>query len=251
MSIESSIKLLDYVNKVAKEPITLDGQPFGVLPPVRVVLNDSFFQKDDCTMCGKCCPNETTVWTKEGMNRVLNATPEDFTVWGLDPGIVSDLTDRIVENVLFINSKPVTFYVSDKDKNHEAFHLEWSDRQAQPRCHWLFEKEGTYRCRIHPVRSVTCGMPHCRFFHSTSSRTTTIGLSQFGRNWRLKCPVEFGPADEESVQTRILWLERLLATAEDCGIDTFLPEILQYLRQGNRSSAVFEAKPKRTLFTVR
>jgi hypothetical protein len=63
--------------------------------------------------------------------------------------------------------------------------------------------------------------------------------------------VEFGPLDEESTQTRILWLERLYATAEDCGIDTFLPEILHYLHQGNRSSTVFEAKPKKKLFTVR
>lgn len=251
MSVESSLKILDYIDKVSKEFITLNGQPFGTTPTTKVVLNDSFFQKDDCTMCGKCCPNETTVWTAEGMKRIQDITPDDFSRWGLDYGVMFELINRVQQQVVDINGKEVSFFVSDRDKTRQAFHLEWADRKEQPRCHWLFEKDGTYRCRIHPVRSVTCGLPHCRFFHSTAIHTTTIGLSQFGRNWALKCPVEFGDVDEESVQSRILWLERLNATAEDCGIDTFLPEILEYLHAGNRSSAVFEAKPKKKLFTVR
>lgn len=251
MSVESSMKLLEYIDKVAKEPIVLNGQSFGTPPVTRVTLNESFFQKDDCTMCGKCCPNETTVWTEEGLRRIMSSKLEDFTRWGLDYGVVLDITSRIKIQVATINGKEVSFFVSDKDKSSEAFHLEWSDRKEQPRCHWLFEKDGTYRCKIHPVRSITCGMPHCRFFHSAKTHTTTIGLSQFGRNWALKCPVEFGPVDEDSVQTRILWLERLNDAANDCGIETFLPEILEYLHAGNRSPAVFEAKPQRKLFTVR
>jgi Fe-S-cluster containining protein len=245
------MKIMEYVNKVAKEPIALNGEPFGAPPVQRVVINESFFWKDDCTMCGKCCPNETTVWTEEGLGRILGATEEDFTKWGLNFSVICEIASRVNQQVVDINGKEVAFYVSDKDKPNEAFRLEWPDRKEQPRCHWLFEKDGTYRCRIHPVRSVTCGLPHCRFFHSAATHTTTIGVSQFGRNWALKCPVEFGAFDEASVQTRILWLERLYETAQDCGIDTFLPEILHYLRQGNRSPAVFEAKPKKKLFTVR
>lgn len=251
MSMESSLKLLDYINKVAKEPIVLNGEPFGAPPVTKVVLNDSFFQKDDCTMCGKCCPNETTVWTEEGIKRIRAAQPVDFTRWDLDYAVIGEIDERICVHVVNINGKDVSFYVSANDKAKEAFRLAWPDRKEQPRCHWLFEKDGTYRCRIHPVRSVTCGMPHCRFFHSVATHTTTIGLSQFGRNWALKCPVKFGDVDEASTKTRILWLERLYATAEDCGIDTFLPEILHYLHMGNRSSTVFEAKPKKKLFTVR
>lgn len=252
MSVESSVKILDYINKVAKEPILLNGEPFGNPPAQRVVLNDSFFWKDDCTMCGKCCPNETTVWTEEGVRRINSSMPEDFEKWGLDYRVVGEIFDRMEPHVVNLNGKDVGFFVSDKDKPKEAFRLAWSDRAEQPRCHWLFEKDGTYRCRIHPVRSVTCGLPHCRFFHSKATHTTTIGVSQFGRNWALKCPVEFGQVvDEDSTQSRILWLERLHATAQDCGIDTFLPEILEYLHAGNRSSTVFEAKPKKKLFTVR
>lgn len=251
MSVESSLKILEYINKVSKEPIVLNGQPFGTPPVERVTINESFFWKDDCHMCGKCCPNETTVWTAEGLRRMVNSTDHDFTKWGLDRNVISEIESRMTEQVAEINGKEVVFFVSDKDKPAEAFRLEWPDRKEQPRCHWLFEKDGTYRCRIHPVRSVTCGMPHCRFFHNANTHTTTIGVSQFGRNWALKCPVEFGGVDEASIQTRILWLERLYATAKDCGINTFLSEILDYLHAGNRSPAVFEAKPKKKLFTVR
>lgn len=251
MSVESTVKILEYINKVSKEFIMLNGEPFGTTPATKVVLNDSFFLKDDCVMCGKCCPNETTVWTNEGLRRIVGATAEDFTKWELNPDVLKEVQSRIEEQVLDINGKSVSFYVSRKDLNKEAFRLSWPDRKEQPRCHWLFEKEGTYRCKIHPVRSITCGMPHCRFFHNTHTHTTNIGVSQFGRNWRLKCPIEFGAVDEASVQTRIFWLERLNATAQDCGIETYLPEILEYLHAGNRSSAVFESKPKKKLFTMR
>lgn len=251
MGIESSLKLLDYVNKVAKEPIILDGQPFGVKPVLRVALKESFFYKDDCVMCGRCCLNETTAWTTEGMNRIHASTPADFEKWGLDYGVLKEVNERMKTAVVDINGKNVPFFVCAKDKASEAFRLSWPDRKESPRCHWLFEKEGTYRCRVHPVRSVTCGMPHCRFYHNANTHSTSIGVSQYGRNWALKCPVEFGPYDEESVQSRILWLDRLNAVADDCGIKTFLPEILDYLHAGNRAPAVFEASNHKKLFTVR
>lgn len=253
MSIESSTKILEYINKVSKEFMIVDGNAFGYAPVDRVVLNESFFLKDDCKMCGKCCPNETTVWTKEGLDRINSAVPADFERWGLDFSSVDEIISRMKTVVHSINGKNIEFYVSDRDSNSEAFKLSWDDRKEQMRCHWLFEKEGTYRCRIHPVRSVTCGMPHCRFFHSETAHetTTTIAVSQFGRNWALKCPVEFNEVDEESVQTRILWLQRLNDSANDVGVETYLPEILEYLNAGNRAPHEFVHHVRRRLFTVK
>lgn len=255
MSIESSTKILEYLNKVSKEFMIVDGNAFGYAPVDRVVLSESFFQKDDCQMCGKCCPNESTVWTREGLERINSAKPEDFEIWGLDFEAVQEIKDRMKTVVHSINGKNIEFYVSERDSFSQAMKLKWADRKEQSRCHWLFEKEGTYRCRIHPVRSVTCGMPHCRFFHSETAHdtttTTTIAVSQFGRNWALKCPVEFGPVDEESVQTRMLWLERLNAVAQDIGLETYLPEILEYLKAGNRQPKEFVCRVRRKLFTVK
>ena len=253
MSIESSTKILEYVNKVSRESMLVDGRAFGYAPVDRVVLNHSFFLRDDCQMCGKCCPNETTVWTREGLDRINSAKPEDFEIWGLDFSTIDEIKERMKCVTHSINGRNIEFFVSDKDSSSKAMRLEWTDRKEQMRCHWLFEKEGTYRCRIHPVRSVTCGMPHCRFFHSESDyeTSTTIGLSQFGRNWALKCPVEFGEVDESSVQIRILWLERLNAVAEDCGVETFLPEILEYLHAGNRAPKEFVHRTRKKLFYMK
>lgn len=256
MGIESSLKLLEYVNRVAVEPMMItDGpfrEPFGYPPVSSVSLKESFFYKDDCVMCGRCCLNETTAWTEEGMKRIISATPEDFNRWELDYSVIDEVRERMQVRDVNINGKDVRFYVCDKDKSSAAFKLSWPDRKESERCHWLFEKDGTYRCRVHPVRSVTCGMPHCRFFHNASTHRTSIGVSQYGRNWALKCPVEFmAQVDENSVQSRILWLERLNDVANDCGVKTLLPDILEYLHSGNRLPTVFEAKPKKKLFTVR
>ena len=253
MSIESSTKILEYVNKVSREFMLVDGRAFGYAPVDRVVLNESFFLRDDCQMGGKCCPNETTVWTKEGLDRINSAKPEDFEIWGLDFSTIDEIKERMKCVTHSINGRNIEFFVSDKDATSQAMRLEWPDRKEQMRCHWLFEKEGTYRCRIHPVRSVTCGMPHCRFFHVENAyeTSTTIGLSQFGRNWALKCPVEFGEVDESSVQIRILWLERLNAVAEDCGVETFLPEILEYLHAGNRAPKEFVHRTRKKLFYMK
>ena len=109
MSVDSTYKLLEYINKVAREPIVLDGKPFGVLPPTSIRLNESFFVKDDCKMCGKCCPWETNAWTQEGMNRILKANPEDFLVWGLSFEVVGELETLIQEEHNTINGKDVVF----------------------------------------------------------------------------------------------------------------------------------------------
>lgn len=240
MSIDSSLKLLEYVNKVAKEPIIVDGEPYGHINPVGVKLNDTFFMKDDCQMCGRCCMVETNAWTEEGVRRMKAAVPDDFNKWGLSIEIMGELYTLLEEHVHDINGKKVTFYSVPKIKTKDAMVVSWPDRKPSPRCRWVFEKDGTYRCLIHPVRSVTCGMPHCRFYFSHSTRVTSIGLSQYGRNWALKCPVEFEPhLDEESVKSRMHWLKLLADTADDMGIRTWLPEILHFLESGGRHSHQF------------
>lgn len=240
MSIDSSLRLLDYLNKVAKEPIILNGKEYGTPFPHSVRLSDSFFMKDSCIMCGRCCMRETNAWTEEGMKRIKSSVEEDFTKWDLDYGVLPSLLESIEERVYNINGKEVTFYSCPKLPEKECPVVSWDDKPARYRCRWMIEKEGTYRCSIHPVRSITCALPHCRFYFSRSTRATSITLSQYGRNWALKCPIKFEPVlDEEGVQNRMLWLGRLNDAAKDCGIDTWLPEILYYLNEGYRKPCTF------------
>lgn len=249
MSVESSIKLLDYINKVAKEPIYVDGVLFGHNCPSSVRLSESFFWEDSCVMCGRCCINETTVWTQEGINRIFNSTDYDFVEKELDPTVVKRVLDLIDKKIININGSDVTFYICPRDSLSKAYRLSWPDRKEQPRCHWLFEKDGTYRCSIHPIRPVTCGLPHCRFFYNAKTNKTSIGVSQYGRNWALKCPIEFNKeVSEESIKNRIVWLNKLKDVSDDLGISTFLPDIIDYLERGNRKPAEFGNITKHKLF---
>lgn len=248
MSIESSQKILEYINRVAKVPLIVNGEQFGHEPPKKVTIRQSFFLKDSCEMCGKCCPNETTVWTCEGYRRLLTESDDTFNKFGLNPGIRHEILRNLQTVNINVNGRDCIIYVHPADDNKTANKLSWPDRAETTRCHWLFEKFGTHRCSIHPVRSVTCGLPHVRFLYVAKTSHTTIGTIQFGRNFRLKCPIKFTEFDEESVQTKLLWLKRLNDCANDLGVPTFLPEIIQYLEDGGREEVTFYSTPKRKLF---
>lgn len=115
MSVDSMSKILEYVSKVARQPIFVDGERYPTPVVEKVVLQESFFYKDDCMMCGKCCPNETTVFTSEGWGRIHSATKEDFLKWGLDPIAREELLMRCTPQVIDINGSSIVYWVSDKD----------------------------------------------------------------------------------------------------------------------------------------
>lgn len=239
MSIESTEKLLEYINRVSKVPLVVNGKPFVTQHPKWVTLRRSFYYKDSCLMCGKCCPNETTAWTKEGYYRVLNAENEE---------IKFAVLKKLEEITVDVNGKQASFWVYPKDERQDANKLSWPDRKEVERCHWLFEEDGLHKCAIHPIRSITCGMPHVRFAYVEKTRHTSIGTLQFGRNFRLKCPIEFNTPDEESIRTKMFWLNCLLKCADDLGVETFLPEIINYLEAGGRGEVTFNLLRSKKLF---
>lgn len=250
MSIESSLKLIEYVSKVAKEPILVNGEPYGNPPPKSVTIKSSFFKKDDCVMCGRCCVNETAAYTAEGMRRVLNCSDDAFAKLGLDEKVVPEFIKGLEEITYDINGKSVKFWIYPKDSKEDANKLYWPDRGCKTRCHWLIEVEGTYRCSIHPIRPITCAIPHMRFMYSTRSHNVSIGTYQYGRNHRLGCPIKFEGFDEKSVQTKLIWLKRLLIVADDLGVDTFLPEIIRYIESGARIPTTFYPETHKKLFSI-
>lgn len=250
MSIESSIKLIEYVARVSKEPIYVNGELCGNLPPKAVIIKPSFFKKDDCVMCGRCCVNETAAYTAEGMRRILNCTDLQFEELGLEPLNCSKLLSGLNEVCYDVNGKPVKFWIYPKDSRADANKLYWPDRGSKTRCHWLIEMSGTYRCSIHPIRPITCAIPHMRFMYSTRSHNVSIGTYQYGRNHRLGCPIKFEGFDEESVQNKLSWLKRLLIVADDIGVNTFLPEIIHYLESGARVPKTFYPETQKKLFSI-
>ena len=250
MSIDSSFKLIDYINRVSKVPLIVDGKPYGHPAPESVSIKASFFMKDDCTMCGRCCVNETMSYTSEGMQRILQANKKDFDQLGLNYTVASQLVNKLKKVEHDINGNLVEFWVSPKDSRREAQKLYWPDRGEKARCHWLIQSEGFHKCGIHHIRPTTCAIPHMRFMYCTRSKNTCVGTYQYGRNHKLGCPVKFSGYDESSVQGKLRWLHRLNHIAEDMKVDTFFPEIIKYLEDGNRTPTVFYPHAKKKLFSI-
>lgn len=247
MAIESSLKLLDYLSKVAKEQIIVDGVPFEEAVPESVTLSESFFWKDNCVMCGKCCMNETVVWTEEGLNRIMDClnydeqgdNNADVGIIKVDSADMEELSQLIEEKVVNINGQDRVFYVCPKDKRYAGQWHYFEGKGERQRCHWMRELDGKFVCGIHPIRSVTCALPHIRFYKVKKTNRTVLRIMQYGRNHKLGCPIEFGQASEEGMKDKIYWLKVLNDCANDLGISTWLPEIIQYLEEGNREPVTF------------
>lgn len=237
--MNSIYKIIDYIAKVSKQPITVDGKVILEKPVTQVTISDKFFFKDDCTMCGRCCPNENTAYTVSRWKKIIDTSIEEFWKFDLEYSDALLLFTHAEKKLFNVNGKDVLIYSHPKDNSKDCNRVDYPDRPNLERCHWLFEKDGKYLCEIHPIRSITCGMPHLRFFHNKNTGHTSLGVSQFGRNWALGCPVHFEGFDEESVQTRIYWLKELKEAADDLGIKTYLPEIIEYLESGKRRQHTF------------
>lgn len=247
MSINSVYKLLDYLCKVSKETIEVKGSSMKLTVPESVTISESFFWKDSCIMCGRCCMNETVVWTQEGLNRIIRYVdnPENLVndsnvgVVKVSSSDIEELSALIQPQSIVINGEPRTFYVCPKDSVYSGQWHYFEGKGERQRCHWMRELDGKFCCGIHPIRSVTCALPHMRFYYASKTNRTFLRMMQYGRNHKLGCPIEFGEVSEEGMQDKIHWLKILNDCANDLGISTWLPEIVQYLEEGNRKPVTF------------
>lgn len=236
--MNSILKLFEYVRKVSKVPIICDGEKLDTA--CSVVLNPSFYYKDDCKVCGRCCSASfNTVYTESGVKWIGQCPEAEFMnkdMYG-DYPIPLQNRERLLESIIshehVVNGKTVKIYESPCLTGANANHIVLPHKpKAGPRCRWMIDDvPGLYRCGIHPIRSVTCGIPHCRLNYTKESRKTSIGLGQYGRNWALGCPIDVKNCgyDLQSTKTRVHWLRVLDKCAEDLGVPTVLPEILAYV----------------------
>lgn len=224
-------KVLQYLTTVMVKPIIVDGEE--IFKPVECVkLSPSFFLKDGCNSCGCCCVPESNLYTESEYGDIVDISREDVEAYGLDYKYIQKLIDGIHIEEHTINGELVNTYIYDLDKNDLFLP---NKEKIVPRCSWVFEKSpGFFLCHIHPVRSITCIMPHLRMMYNTKSKSTSIGNIQFGRNWAVKCPVTFNPPKDENEfnnikLSRLEKLKHLNTVANDLGIQTYLPEIIAYI----------------------
>lgn len=231
-------KLLHYISPVCKAPIEVDGKIYDNQAK-RLSFSQSFFLIDDCVCCGTCCMcvPEMVVLTEHEYEKLKNCTDQEFIDYSLPIENLHTFRDTIEVESHIINGKEIKLYKCSQPL--QTIHNPYKNRESKT-CHYLFKNdEGLYRCGIHPVRSITCRVPHVRLFCNNKG-TVSFAVSQYGRNWAVGCPIKFKECDTEEKfnaikSDRIALLEYLLRVANDLNCDTYLPEMIQYI-----SNATFE-----------
>lgn len=231
MSVNNVEKILQYLQVVAKDSILIDGKIIGKKVK-HIKLQKGFFLLDDCMQCGCCCPPESNLYTQFEYDYIMNCDKSEFDKEGLDYNDLIQLRSKLVLEKHIINGKEIPFYIYPRDKNE--LYLPNKGKSVSM-CSWLHDYgDGNYRCKVHPIVSITCDMPHFRF-HS-NKETTSIGIMQFGRNWALGCKVQFHQPENNiefqiAKENRLRKLHKMNRIAEEFNVDTYLPEIIKYVEK--------------------
>lgn len=241
--MDNTSKIIWYLRLVAKEPIHVDGREewMGIK---NIKLSSSIFNTDGCQVCGDCCcVHEDNVYTQHEYDKIMNMTDEEFRAEGyifspegFDPFWLNKLKNKLTTEYHEINGKKVPLYIAKvEDVNLTCSHCPPRKEGFEyPRCTFTRrDPDGLTKCSIHPVRSITCDMPHVRFIYRKDS-TMSIGIVQYGRNWSIGCPVSFTePKDESEWQSNkdnvLRKLKHLNGNALDLNIETYLPEVIEYI----------------------
>ena len=240
-------KIMQYIQPVQKKPTVINDTTYE-MKAKRIQLGSHFFQKDYCLSCGSCDVAEANVYTTYEFDKIQ----EYFYFWNHErqetckffqisedecPLLNLDEYRQFIQDckpeVVSINGQEVTIYVHPLRK--QKVKLAVKDKETE-QCTWTNElrsKPGTFVCKIHPVVSITCVMPHMTM-RTSQSGTCRINTMQFGRNWAMKCAVCFrDPISEEDFEEikayKINKLNHLLHCAESLKIDTYLRDIIKYV----------------------
>lgn len=224
-------KILQYLIPMASENIEIDGEIIENKVN-SIVLSDKFFDIDGCNMCGHCCPPEHNVYVQFEYDAIMEYDLESIKEYGLPTHYLEDLKSNLDKSTHNINGKEVSLYTFNK--KYPMMYLPRKGKEVQ-RCYWVHKRDdGCIVCGIHPVRSITCRMPHMRIFLNKRTGNVSITNTQFGRNWALGCQVEFHsprtPEEfESSKQGKLEKLRYLQKIADEFNIGTYLPEICEYI----------------------
>lgn len=245
--MDSAHQLVSYLSRVAKQPIEFSNSRATKEIIRGVKLSNRFFVKDDCMVCGKCCSNYNVVYTRSTFEEIMFSTREDFEAENLDYETKFDLIQGIRCKPMEVNGKMINFYSFPKMSRKQTNTFE----TPKKKCYFMEKRGDRIVCTIHPIRSITCRIPHLRFIYRKNTEMTVLGVGKYPRNFNIGCPITFkNTLDEASVQGRIKDLKTLLSCAEDIGVDTYLPEIIDYLDKGGREPREFTTSRRGRLFVV-
>lgn len=229
MSVNNLSKLFQYIGPLCIKPPIVDGMVMGT-PATKIQLATSFFMADTCDSCGHCCPAEQALLTESEYKRLMDYDEQAWADYGLNIDYLRKTRTLMEPELHTINGCSVKLY------RHPERSQEIAVRNREPRsmCAHLFQYDDThFRCSIHPIRSLTCRMPHTRIFYSVRG-TVSFGISQFGRNHLLGCKIQFKePVTAEEFNTvkanRLDMLNYMLQIATDLKCETHVPTVIAYV----------------------
>lgn len=233
MSVSNIRKIMQYLAPVACSDIEVDGTVLK--NDVRSIkLSEKFFDLDECKMCGGCCVPEHNVFVQFEYDAIMSYTAQQMEEYGLPSEYLDELKENLTESSHTVNGAKIPLYTFTKP--YPELYIAPRGRTI-PRCYWAYQRDdGNIVCGIHPVRSITCRMPHMRILSKTGSRSASFTTTQFGRNYALKCPSTFhSPQSEVEFEVskadkldKLRYLERI---ADAVNVKTHLPEICAYIEQ--------------------
>lgn len=238
MGLNNIDRTLEYLLQFAKADIQVDDRVIHQ-PINSIELSDTFFAIDSCVMCGYCCLYTHNVYTQSEYDKIMSYDLKNLEAYDppLPARFIEDLRVDMIPSVHTINGKEVTLYTSAKEPIN--IFLPKRDRakgKNVDRCHYMYVRPDGYRvCGVHPVRSITCRIPHMRVDRNRKLGKVYLSTRAYGRNWAIGCPVDFPLPKtveefEASKADKLEKMEYLLRVAKEYNIETWLPEVIDFIQ---------------------
>lgn len=225
-------KLFEVISRICKHDIniTIDGKNLHYEKPKKIQISPSFFMADGCDCCSRCCGNYGHILTESEYNKVVQHADK-----------YEELLSFLEPSEIEVNGNKITVYKDAPRINGLTIKTARSER---PACYWSYKEGEKYLCKIHDVRTFTCRMPHMMFRYCTNTKTTNIGVYDFGRNWALGCPYMLRIGNLETLQENIFKLKYSKQIATDLGLETYIDECLKVLKSYTNNFTKFEVPTK-------
>lgn len=238
MGLNNIDRTIEYIIPFAKGDIEIDGE-IRHEPINSIQLSEDFFNIDSCVMCGYCCLYTKNVYTQSEYDRIMSYDLKDLESYDppLPAKFIEDLRIDLAPSKHTVNGKEVILYTSAKEPINIFLPKRGQAKGRNvDRCHYMYERPDGYRvCGIHPVRSVTCRIPHLRVNRNRRLGKVYITTTAYGRNWAIGCPVKFPkPQNREQFEAskaeKLEKLENILSIAQEYNVDTWLPQVIEYVK---------------------
>lgn len=234
--------------RLTKEHFTINigSENLKFVPPRRLVISPQFFRNKNCLHCGGCCKKGTTlVYTASGIAEMQKIIEHKL--------VISTCNDNEIIEQLLLGLIKVDVKVFCFDNNVVNTKSFWVYNKVRNNLRCFFNKlkidagksaeECLWECIIHVVKPTNCAFS-LRVCDSKREDIILLTKKQYGRNWVFGCPAEFGEFNREEFEMYDLKaLRSLLRIAEDLGISTFLPEIINWLESWLQSGDPVPKEP--------